>query len=316
MKKKWVIALIVVLVIVWLLSIGNEVTQNDNGKTKILTSFYPIYVMTLNVTKNTPNVEVTNMAENLRGCIHDYSLTTADLKKFEKCNVFIQNGNGLENFTDKIVESYPDVKVISASANLKDEDYIKDGDETNSHIWLDLNNYISEVNTIKDELTKINPENAEIYEKNASSYIESLDTLKSKYDTLFFENQKCVLLNESLSYLLNEINFKNILIESDHEQSSVSAETIKNTIDQMKNEDIKIIIIDENDSKKVAETLASETGAQIITLNSGMNGQASLDAYLEIMESNYKILDGIQTAQRSESQDNVNTIVTNEVLEN
>ena len=34
------------------------------------------------------------------------------------------------------------------------------------------------------------------------------------------------------------------------------------------------------------------------------------------MESNYKILDGIQTAQRSESQDNVNTIVTNEVLEN
>ena len=129
MKTKKIIAtLIIVIAIISLIiySNFNKREKQDKDKIKILTSFYPIYIMTLNITKGANNVEVSNMAEKLTGCIHDYTLTTTDLRKFEDADIFIQNGAGLESFTDKITSSYGNVKIISAAENVTNFIYSDD----------------------------------------------------------------------------------------------------------------------------------------------------------------------------------------------
>lgn len=297
MKSKKAISILILIVMVVILlvygAINSNKTKQSDGKIRILTSFYPIYTMTLNITNGVNNVEVSNMADKLNGCIHDYTLTTTDLKKFETANIFIENGAGLESFTDKIVNSYKDLKVIYAAQNVTNFIY-SDDNESNSHIWLSIENYKNEVQTIASKLSEIDEANSGLYNANANQYIEKLNELQSKFKQLDLSNKKAICLDESLEYLLKENNIDETLIETDHDQASISAELIKETIYKMNSEEIKAIFIDKNDSDKLAKALQNETGAKIYVLNSGMNGEKNLNSYIDLMNQNYEILKDLQ----------------------
>lgn len=294
MKKKIILtASLVIAILVILIVLANLLKreENENNRFRILTSFYPIYVMTLNITDGANNVEVSNMAEHLTGCIHDYTLNTSDLRKFENADVFIQNGKGLESFTDKIIELYPNVKIINSAEKV---DNIIQDEETNAHIWLSIDNYIKQVNEITEQLIKLDSENESIYTNNKNIYIEKLNNLKSEYETLNISENKAICLNEALEYLLKDVGLEITTIETDHEQSTLSAKNLKSVIEQMKQENIKVIFIDKNDSDKTADTLAQETGAKKYILNSGMNGNDNKDDYLKIMRENLELLKNIE----------------------
>ena len=307
--KKIIASLVIAAIIVSLIIYGNvkEERKPQNNETKILTSFYPIYIMTLNVTNGAKNIEVSNMAEKLAGCIHDYTLTTTDLRKFENADIFIQNGAGLENFSDKIASSYPNVKIISAAQNVtnfiysdgKNDDTEKNEDgeeeESNSHIWLSIENYKKEVQAITTELSTLNLENADIYRKNCNTYLQKLDDLQEKFKKLNLQGEKAICLNESLEYLLKENGIDETLVETDHEQASISAKMVKDIISKMQEENIKSIFIDKDDSDKLAKVLQNETNAKIYVLNSGMNGKDDLNSYINIMEENLKALKQIKS---------------------
>ena len=297
MKSKKAISILILIVMVVILlvygAINSNKTKQSDGKIRILTSFYPIYIMTLNITNGVDNVEVSNMADKLNGCIHDYTLTTTDLKKIETANIFIENGAGLESFTDKIVNSYKDLKVIYAAQNVTNFIY-SDDNESNSHIWLSIENYKNEVQTIASKLSEIDEANSGLYNANANQYIEKLNELQSKFKQLDLSNKKAICLDESLEYLLKGNNIDETLIETDHDQASISAELIKETISKMNSEGIKAIFIDKNDSDKLAKALQNETSAKIYVLNSGMNGEKNLNSYIDLMNQNYEILKDLQ----------------------
>lgn len=274
--------------------LGNKKeNEGDQNKEKILTSFYPIYVMTLNITDGVENVETSNMAENFFGCIHDYTLTTQDLKKVENADVFIQSGNGLEPFTEKLIQSNKRIHLISCA---KDVDNLIENDEgeQNAHTWLSIKNYKEEVKEIAEQLSKNDIKNEKKYQANLKKYISKLDELELKYKELEVDlkknNIKAICLDESLEYILKEIGIEEETIETDHEQSSLSAEQVKEIIEKMRDERIKSIFIAKNNNTKTAELLAKETGAKIYILNSGMSGKSDKEDYLNIMQENYEVL--------------------------
>lgn len=295
-----IIALIVASIVIVGAIIGINLNRKEKvseEKTRIVTSFYPVYIMTLNITDGAKDVEVLNMAEKLTGCIHEYSLTTADLKKFEDADIFIQNGAGLENFTQKILDSYKSVKVISAAEDVKN--FIveeEDGEEeSNSHIWLSIENYISETNKIADKLCELDSKNAEVYKENREKYVAKLNDLKSKFDTLKnVKGMKAVCVDEALPYLLKEVGIEAEMVETDHEHSTVSAEEMKELIDKMKSENIKSIFIQNTSESKMAQSLSDETGAKIYKINAAMNGEVNLNEYIDVMNSNYELLKSIK----------------------
>ncbi len=294
MKKKFYIILIIVVLIIGIIiaNFNKKIEKKDNDF-KILTSFYPIYIMTLNITEGAKNIKVDNMAESNTGCIHDYTLNTADLKKFENSNIFIENGKDLEQFTENIKELYPNVEIIDSAENI--EKLIESEEEKNPHIWLSIDNYISQVNTIAEKLSKIDLENKDIYIENSNNYINKLRNLNDKFEILRdINNKKAVCLNEALEYLLEDLKINAFSISTDHEQSALSAETIKKIIDKMKEENIKVIFIDKEDNKNIATTLSNETGAKVVTLNSAMNGENNKDEYLNIMTENLEVLKNVE----------------------
>lgn len=296
MKNKKIITIVMIILILSIfITIANLIKKDkkENTNFQILTSFYPIYIMTTNITEGASGVEVSNMAEHITGCIHDYTLTVADLRKFESADVFIQNGKDLESFTNKITELYPEVKIIESGENV--DNLIEDEDEINAHIWLSMDNYISQINSIANNLIQLNPENAEVYAKNKAKYLEQLNKLKVEYDNITnVRNKKAINLNDSLEYLLGDMQMDVTTIETNHEESVLSAETLRNIINKMKDENIKAIFIDKDDNAKVAQILSDETGAKIYTLNSGMSGDGLKEDYITVMKYNLEVLKTIQ----------------------
>ena len=289
-KRNIIIAIVIFIILIIMIVIGN-LNRKDNkesDKLKIVTSFYPIYIMTINLTNGIENVEVSNMAENYVGCIHDYTLTTTDLKKFENADIFIENGYGMEQFSQKIIDSYPDVKIIDSSTKITD--FVQEGDEVNPHFWTSIDNYILQVEKISEGLQELDPLNSENYKKNESIYEEKLKELKDKYNEINFSGKSVVSLNESFSYLFKFIGVNETLIETDHEQSALSAETVKEVIEEVKNTGINAIVIAQNDDDQNANLIAEETGAKVFKLNDAMNGDNSLDSYINVMNENLEIL--------------------------
>ena len=294
MKKKVIIGIVICFVVLATIILGNLINkkENDSSNIKIVTSFYPIYIMAMNLTDGIEDVKVDNMADKYIGCIHDYTLTTADLRKFEDANIFIENGMGMENFSGKIINSYPDIKVINSSEKITS--YIKDENEnTNAHFWTGIENYILQVETIAEKLIEIDSKNAEKYEENKNKYISELEKLKKEYENKLadLKDEKVISLNETFSYLFLDLEMNEILIETDHEQSSLSAENVKELIDKIKKENIKYIVIGKNDSKLNAETLARETNAKIYKLNDCMSGENEKNSYINAMKENLETLE-------------------------
>lgn len=290
-KKIFIIILIILLALslaIWASTNKNDKVENEN--LKIVTSFYPIYVMTANLTQNIEGIELVNMTDVNVGCLHDYTISTSDMKKIENADVYIQNGLGLESFMQKIVTAYPNLKVIDSSINILNK--IEEENETNPHIWTSIENYIKQVETICQKLCEYDAKNAVAYNLNCTNYIQTLNEQKQKYEAELknLNGKKAICLNEGLEYLLSELKMDVTPVKTNHEESTMSAEMLKNLITKMKNENIKIIVVGKNDNIKNAETLANETGAKIYELDSALTGEPAVNSYIEKLKSNFLVL--------------------------
>lgn len=294
-RKKILTTILVVLIL--LLLVGfiywrnvNKVSEKDDKNIEIVTSFYPMYVIAENITEGANNIELVNMADVNVGCLHDYTLTTSDMKKIESADIFVINGLEMESFLDKVIEARNDLIVVDSSKNMNN--IILNGDGINPHIWTDLNNYILQIENISNALQEFDLNNAEIYKENTSKYIGKIKSLQEEYSEELesLNDKKAICLNEAFEYLGQDLGINMTSIRTDHEESSMSAEMLKNLIDKANNEQIDMIIIDKNDNKSNAQTIANETGAKIYELNSGLTGDLDKDAFINQMKENYEIL--------------------------
>ena len=85
----------------------------------VVTSFYPMYIATMNVVGDIEGVTLKNLSEPQTGCLHDFQLTPADMKLLSTADVFIINGGGIESFMEDIAKQYPDLVVIEACEDIE-----------------------------------------------------------------------------------------------------------------------------------------------------------------------------------------------------
>ena len=118
MKRKIITVSVLLVLIVITTILAINVNENKDNKFNIVTSFYPIYVATLNVTDGVQDVLVTNLTNNQGGCIHDYVLTTTELVTLAKADVLVINGANMEGFMDKVISNFDELKIIDSSEGI------------------------------------------------------------------------------------------------------------------------------------------------------------------------------------------------------
>ena len=259
---------------------------------RIVTSFYPMYVATINITDGVDGVEVYNMTKPQTGCLHDYQLMTDDMKTLEKADAFVINGAGMEDFMDKVTEQQKKLKVIDASRGIE---LIHDEEGDNPHVWLSVTDAIAQTRNIADQLKEADPTHAAQYEKNAAAYIEKLTSLKSEMHAALdnVPHKDIVTFHEAFPYFAKEFNLNIIGVVEREPGTEPTPTELQETIEQVNALPSKVLFTEPQYSPAAAETIARETGAKIYTLDPVVTGEATpqaKNAYIDTMKKNMKIL--------------------------
>lgn len=228
MKNKYVFVLAMLLSIL-VVSFGftniyvSHHQQSEDEDFVVVTSFYPMYIATMNVIGDTEGVTLKNLSEPQTGCLHDFQLTPADMKLLSTADVFIINGGGIESFMEDIAKQYPDLVVIEACEGIEllceedahghehgeDEVVEHSGDvddthdeelhdheaenedshadhnhDVNAHAWMSVANYRKQVENIASGLAKASPNLRESFLANAGNYDRKLEALQVEQESL------------------------------------------------------------------------------------------------------------------------------------
>lgn len=257
----------------------------------ITTSFYPMYIATINIAKDVPGVKVINITQPTTGCLHDYQLKPDDLKILGEAQILIINGAGMESFMGKLFEQQPNLKIVDASKGIP---LIKgDGnEEENPHVWVSISNAIQQVKNIGLQLAVIDPDHAAQYSANTTAYVDKLEAFRIKMHQALDGAKKrdIITFHEAFPYFAREFNLNIIAVIEREPGSAPSAAELADTIETVKKSKIKALFAEPQYPAKAAETIARETGAKVYILDPVVTGPMEPDAYLKTMESNMKTL--------------------------
>lgn len=268
-------------------------SNNSAEKTiKITTTFYPLYVLLLNITEDVQGIELSVIAPPDTGCLHDYQITTKDMKKIEQCDILIANGSGMEDFIEKILETKKDSLILASEGF----DLIED----NSHIWVSPQGAIYETQKIVEELCHLDPNNATKYVSNGNKYLLKLQNLKNEMHSILdeFAGEKIITFHEAFPYFASEFNLEIVSVIEREPGEIPGPKELKNQISEIKSitsKGIKVALFAEPQySSKTAEIIAKETGLKVFELDpcvtGNLNSEHIKDSYIISMKNNAKVL--------------------------
>ena len=282
-------------------------TAAGDGRLRVLTSFYPMYDFACKIGGDC--IDVTNMVPSGTEP-HDWEPSTNDLKNLEKADVFIYNGADMEPWADDLLVSRSDtLHVVEASENV--ELRTTDGEHEHAHehegadhhhgdfdphVWLDPENAKIEMEAIKDALCAADPENSTVFQSNYEKYAAELDALDAEFREKLapLPNRTIVVAHEAFGYLCDAYGLTQVGIEGLSPDSEPDPGRMAEVIDFVREHSISTIFFEELVSPKVAEAIASETGAQAKMLSplEGLSDEqaASGADYFSVMHDNLAAL--------------------------
>ncbi len=286
------------LIIVLFLSL--PVASAAGNGIKIVTTTFPIYQLTKNITHGANGVFVDIVIQSTAGCPHDYNLTPSDARKISFADIMIINGLGLDNhFTtgtlpkgSRVVDTSTGIKgVLSSDDHHHGEAHHA---SLNPHLFASPQRYASMLDTILSELIKKDKEQAGIYIKNAQVYKNKLQKLANDFSALMIKLQspKVVAQHDVFNYLAVDSGFEVIDSIQDHPGEAPSAARIIKLIHKIKAMNVKAILVEPQFDDKYAKTISRESQVHLIALDPVASGpsDAPLDYYEKVMQANMENL--------------------------
>ena len=292
-------------------------TYKENN-ISIVTSFYPMYIATLNLTEGIDGVQVENLMSQQVGCPHDYQLTTGDMKKLEQADLLLINGAGMESYIEEVADSYKNLTIVDSSENislLEGEEHHHEEETTaheeevahieeehgeheehdhgayNGHMWMDPTRYMIQLDNLAKGLIAKDPAHEAEYEANLKSYKERITKVWKQYEELGTSKENQVIIfHDAMEYLMNRLGVEvPYSIDIDGE-TSLSAGEIAEVIEEVKAHNIKVLFIEEQFDANIANRIAQETNAKVYVLDTMVNGDMDQDAYVSGLTANLKVI--------------------------
>lgn len=284
-QKFWFVTISLLLILAGLIYSGSRsAVKIDSDKISIVASFYPLADFGENVGRN--YVQVANITP-AGAEPHDYEPTPQDIAKIYKAKLFVFNGNGLDNWADKIRDDLEKNGVMV----IKMSEYV-DSFQNDPHFWLSPLNAIKEVNVIADALINVDPTHKEEYNKNRDNYVSQLLELDKEFRSGLAdcEYNEIITSHDAFGYLSKEYGFKTLYILSLSADAEPTAKAIADLSSIAKEKGIKYIFFETLVSPRIAETIANEIGGKTLVLNpiEGLTSEEikSGKDYVSIMKDN------------------------------
>lgn len=261
----------------------------------ILATTKPVYAFTAALCRET-GLEVALLIDENISCLHDYSLSTTQMRNIESARVVVISGAGLEAFPMEVLSR--SAYLIDASENLlllgcaEGHDHGHDDQghshEHDPHIWLSPENAMKMAENICAGLMKQYPAHGDIFQANLEQLLLRLGDLQ-RYGEEMLKDLSCrelMTFHDGFAYLAHAFDLDILAAVEEESGSEASARELIDLIEEVKHHHLPAIFNETNGSPSASGIIAAETGVRVYTLDMAM-GQGD---YFENMYRNINIL--------------------------
>ena len=229
---------------------------------------------------------------------HTFEPRPQDVAAISEAKIIFLNGLELEHALQPVIDTNATGKVIKVSDGVEILPF--SGSETTSqlqatsdpHTWMDPNLVKVWVNNIQAALSAQDPTHTDEYAANAANYLTQLSDLDSWIQTevanIPVDSRKLVTDHENLGYFIHRYDFKlvGLVVDSLSTGASPSAQDLAKLEDLIKQQEVKAIFIGSTINPNLTDQVASDTGTQVITINTESLGNPGSDTatYIQFMQ--------------------------------
>jgi len=327
MMKNHLIYISIALVLCILGAVGivalysRSMTTDTSDKLSVVTSFYPVYYFASEI--GGEYAQVTNITP-AGAEPHEYEPTAQDLVALQKAAIFVFNGAGLEPWGDRVLANMrPETIIVRTAeglATLEGEEHGHGEEEahadepvghvedeahiTDPHIWLSPVLASQMVDKIVAGFVQADPTHAASYTANAEALKASLAALDTNYRQSLAQcaSRDIVTSHAAFAYLADAYNLNQVAISGLSPEEEPSAQQLAQIANFARERGIKYIFFESLISPRLAQTIATEIGAQTLVLDP-IEGIAQTDIeagenYISVMERNLTNLTTALQCQR------------------
>ena len=264
----------------------------------VITSFYPVWLIALNLTEGIDELDVVNLTESVGGCLHDYSLQPSDKVALSGADALLINGAGMESFLPVVLRDLPDLPVIDASQGIALLETDEEG-EYNSHIWLDPKNTVKMASNLSEGLIGLFPACEDRILANLELFRERIAALQDTMRMILGETPPAEVLvfHEALPYFARACDLPVLASVSKEPEEDLSASQLARILELVRSSGTVPLILKSAEPDRASDVLAAETGATVCELDTLVSGPSdpAPDYYDTVMLQNLnKMLDAMR----------------------
>ena len=268
----------------------------------VVTSFYPLWLFTLNLTEGLEGVTVKNLAAPTVGCLHDYQLQTSDMKTLNGADVFLVNGAGMEAFLPQIEAAFPGLPIVVASEGIpllgeSGALVLGDGEEegVNAHLWLDAGRALRMSENLAAGLIRVMPDREEAIKANLTRWEARLMALDEelKEGLRDLPRKDIITFHEAFPYFAEAYGLRVVAVVNKEPGETVSPAQMGKLAEEIRALGNPPLFVEPQYEDLSARVLSSETGAPVYTLDPVVTGPVEnppLDYYETVMRQNMATL--------------------------
>lgn len=310
MKK--IVSFLLISVMTALLCGCSAVKETDTDRVRIITTMFAAYDFAREAAGEKADIK---MLLKPGAEAHSYEPTPKDVMEIEECDIFICVGGENDAWVEKIlssaknpdmivirmldmVEKYEEEIVEGMEAEDEHEDGHDDHKDWDEHVWTNPGNAAIITKGICDALIKTDAKNTAAYEDNYASYEKKLKELDESFKNLIDNAERKELIfgdRYPLRYFSEAYGLKYYAaFPGCASETEPSSKTIAFLINKVKEDKIPVVFTIELSNKKIAEAIAKDTGAKVLTFYSCHNVSRddfdNGESYLSLMKKNLETL--------------------------
>ncbi|MBN2299426.1 MAG: zinc ABC transporter substrate-binding protein [Deltaproteobacteria bacterium] len=196
--------------------------------------------------------------------------TSRQMSRLSGSAVYFRIGVPFEKvFIPKITDAFKGLHIVDTSAGVKLRYFSLTGGPQvpDPHIWLDPKRVKIIAGTICSELSRIDPLHSKEFEQNLNSFEHDLEILDQNIAGILkpFMGGKIFVFHPAFGYFAQSYGLEQVAVEVEGKEPS--ARQLSSLINKAKAEQVSIIFVQPQFSRKNAETIAQAIGGAVVPIN-------------------------------------------------
>jgi zinc/manganese transport system substrate-binding protein len=239
---------------------------------------------------------------------HELEIRPSLMLKLRRADILLENGLDLDTWADVVVQGANNpnivrgapgrvdvsrgVQVLEVPSTRVDRSMGDVHPLGNPHYSLDPGMAPVVTQNIVEGFARFAPDRRPEFERNRQAFLSRLDEAMARWTRTMepLKGAKVVVYHPQWIYLLSRFGLSQAATLEDRPGIPASPAQVTRIIRQMKEEQIKVIIVEPWNDLKLAERVADEAGAKAVVLASMVGGVKGADSYIGAIDHNVNAL--------------------------